>query len=96
LFVLPIQARWFILLVIVFAFMGLLRTGDLAGFVGLCTAVGAGVWLTGGGLTGGPWRELWLRARQLWLRARLARLKRRRGLRVVRNEDDHDPDRWVH
>ena len=96
LFVLPIQARWFILLEIVFAFMGLLSTGDLAGFFGLCAAVGAGVWLVGGRLGSGPWREIGLRARQAWLRARLAWLKRRRGLRVVRNEDDRGPDRWVH
>jgi len=95
-FVLPIQARWFLLLEVVFAFMGFLSTGDLAGFLGLCTAVGAGVLLVGGRLSGGPWREIGLRARQVWLRARLAWLKRRRGLRVVRNEDDRGPDRWVH
>ncbi len=95
-FVLPIQARWFILLEIVFAFMGLLGTGDLAGFFGLCAAVAAGVWLVGGGLPGGPWRRLELRARQAWLRFRLAWLKRRRGLRVVRGPDEGDPDRWLH
>ena len=96
LFVLPIQARWFILLEIVFAFMGLLGTGDVAGFFGLCAAVGAGVALVGGGLGRGPWREMGLRARQAWYRARLARLKRRRGLRVVRGDDDRGGDRWVH
>ena len=92
-FVLPIQARWFLLLEIVFAFMGFLGTGDLAGFLGLCAAVGAGVWLTSGGLTRGPARQLWLRARELYLRWRLAWLKRRRGMRVVRDDDN---DRWVH
>jgi hypothetical protein len=95
-FVLPIQARWFLLLEIVFAFLGLLRTGDVAGFFGLCAAVGAGVWLVGRRLGAGPWRELGLRARQAWLRARLAWLKRRRGLRVVRGEDGRGPDRWIH
>lgn len=95
-FVLPIQARWFILLEVVFAFMGLLGTGDLAGFVGLCTAIGAGVWLAGGGLGGGVGRDLGLRARQAWLRTRLGWLKRRRGLRVVRGDRDGGPDRWVH
>lgn len=98
-FVLPIQARWFLLLEIVFAFMGLLGTGDVAGFFGLCTAVGAGVWLAGG-LSGGPWRRLGLQARQAWLRARLAWIKRRRGLRVVRGPNgggpDGGPDRWLH
>ncbi len=95
-FVLPIQARWFLLLEIVFAFMGLLATGDLAGFFGLCAAVGAGVWLVGGGLAGGPWRRFGLRAREAWLRLRLAWLKRRRGLRVVRGADEGGPDRWLH
>ncbi len=94
-FVLPIQARWFLLLEIVFAFMGFLGTGDLAGFLGLCAGVGGGVWLTGGA-AGGPWRELWLRARQAWLRARLAWLKRRRGLRVVPPPGRDDRDRWIH
>lgn len=95
-FVLPIQARWFLLLEIVFAFMGLLATGDLAGFFGLCAAVGAGVWLVGGGLSDGPWRRLGLRSREAWLRLRLAWLKRRRGLRVVRGSDEGGPDRWLH
>ena len=96
-FVLPIQARWFLLLEIVFAFMGLLTTGDVAGFFGLCAAVGAGVWLVGGGLRGGPLNRLGLRAREAWLRARLAWIKRRRGLRVVRGEDpDRGGDPWVH
>lgn len=96
-FVLPIQARWFLLLEIVFAFMGLLATGDLAGFFGLCAAVGAGVWLLDGGQGRGPWRELWLRGRQAWLRVRLAWLKRRRGMRVVRGDEGHGGgDRWVH
>ena len=95
-FVLPVQARWFILLELVFAFMAFLSTGDLAGFFGLCAAVGAGVYLVGGRLAQGPWRQLWLRGRETWLRARLAWLKRRRGLRVVRNDDKDGPDRWVH
>lgn len=96
-FVLPIQARWFLLLEIVFAFMGFLGTGDLAGFCGLCAAVGAGIWLVGGRFAGGAWREIGLRARQAWLSARLAWIKRRRGLRVVpRDEDDDGPGRWVH
>ena len=39
-FVLPMPARWFILLEIVFAFLGFLQTRDLAGFLGICAAVG--------------------------------------------------------
>ena len=39
-FVLPIQAKWFLLLEIVFAFMGFLGSGDLGGFLGIVAAVG--------------------------------------------------------
>ena len=37
---LPIEARWFLGLEILFAFIGFLQTRDLPGFLGLCTAVG--------------------------------------------------------
>ena len=40
-FVLPIKARWFIWIEIAFAWIALLGTGDVAGFVGICTAIGA-------------------------------------------------------
>ncbi len=99
-FVLPVQARWFLWLEVLFAFMGFLASGDLAGFVGICTAVG----VTYGHLT--SWRSLrgdgllrrpWLHARHLWLRARLAWERRRRGLRVVRGEGDRRGNGpWVH
>lgn len=94
-FVLPIQARWFLLLEIVFAFLAFLSTKDVAGFVGICTAVG----FTFGSLTG--WRtQGWilqtrLRAQQTWLKLRLAWLRRRRGLHVVPDDKDKD-DPWLH
>lgn len=83
-FVLPVQARWFIPLEILFTFIAFLRTRDLAGFLGVCAAV-AVTWslLTRGGLRRGL-RELWLRLQQRWMRWRLERLRRRRGLRVVK------------
>ncbi len=93
-FVLPIQARWFLLLEIVFAFLAFLSTHDFAGFVGICAAVG----FTFGSLTG--WRtQGWLlqarlRLQQLWLKARLQWLRRRRGIRVVRDDDEKGP--WLH
>jgi hypothetical protein len=99
-FVLPIQARWFIPLPVLFAFLGLLGTRDAAGFFGLCAAVGL-TWglLQPGGLQRGA-REVWLRAQQRWMRYRLDRLRRKRGFRVVRGEKDvrgpNDRDPWVH
>jgi hypothetical protein len=96
-FVLPIQARWFIPLTVVLAFLGFLATRDLAGFIGLCAAVGlTWGWLQPGGIGRGA-RELWLQAQQRWMRHRLERLRRKRGFRVVRGErDPRDRDPWVH
>lgn len=92
-FVLPVQARFFLGLEILFAFMGYLSSRDLAGFLGICAGV-AFTWarLRRGG-SGGGRRELWLRAQERWIRLRLGWLKRRRGLRVVRGERPDDP--WV-
>jgi hypothetical protein len=90
-FVLPVVARWFLPLEILFAFIAFLGTKDLAGFVGLC----AGVGLTWGALSGGRWRraprETWLRVQQLWLRQRMKRLRSQRGFTVVPDRED----RWL-
>ncbi len=100
-FVLPIQARWFLFLEILFAFMGFLglaRMGnlDLAGFLGICAAVG----FTFGHLTSwrslGAMRELRLQMLQLWIRLRLAWMKRKRGFRVVKDDSDGKRGPWVH
>lgn len=95
-FVLPVQAKWFLLLEIVFAFLGFLSTKDLPGFVGICVAVGCTVAYfqrgRGGGVFGGALRELWLRLQAAWFRFRLSRVKEKRGLRVVKG----DKDDWVH
>lgn len=94
-FVLPIQARWFLPLEIVFAFLGFLGTHDFAGFIGLCVAVG----FTFGSLTGwrstGWWRETRLRAYQAWLKVRLSWMRKRRGLHIV-DDKDSKKDPWLH
>lgn len=102
-FVLPIQARWFLLLEIVFAFLGFLSSGDLAGFVGLCAAVGTTYLFVSPGPIRRNLRELWLKAQERWFRLRLARARKSRGLRVVRGEgrrrddgDAGDGGPWVH
>lgn len=95
-FVLPIQARWFLFLEILFAFLGFLATHDLAGFLGLCVAVG----FTYGALTG--WRtQAWtrrarLQLQQLWLKLKLRWMRKRRGIHVVRDDDDDRPGPWLH
>lgn len=82
-FVLPIEARWFLPLELLFAFMGFLSTHDLPGFLGLCSAVGVTyLWLGPGRGQLRP-RQLWLRLQALWMRRRLDRMRKRRGLRLV-------------
>ncbi|HVS01567.1 MAG TPA: hypothetical protein VMT16_02270 [Thermoanaerobaculia bacterium] len=91
-FVLPVQARWFIPLEIVIAFLGFLGSKDLAGFVGVCVAVGLTYsFLTPGGLRRIR-RETSLRLQQWFLRRRMERLRKKSGFRVVGSEDD----RWLH
>lgn len=90
-FVLPIRARWFLGLEVLFAFLGFLGTRDLAGFLGLCLAIGfTWWWLQGRGRRG---RELWLRLQERWMRRRLAWMRRRRGFKVVQGSKK---DPWVH
>jgi hypothetical protein len=92
-FVLPIKARWFLWLEIVFAFVFFfLPYKDIAGFVGVCVAV----FLTYSGLMpGGPgsvlrrWRA---RLEERVLRARLDRLRRKRRFDVI----DGDRDEYIH
>lgn len=92
LIIFPIQARFFLVLEIVFAFIAFLGNRDLAGFLGICTAVGfTYVYLTPGGIKR-LFKDLRLRIRQKRLRNRLNRLQRERGIRVVDRDED---DRWV-
>ena len=99
-FVLPIQARWFLWIEVLFAFMGFLGTRDLAGFVGICAAVAVTYnRLTAGNLRRGL-RELWLRFEQRRIQLKLARMRHRRGMRLVKDDDekkkkDGSDDPWV-
>jgi hypothetical protein len=90
--IVPVRARWFLPIEILLAFVGFLKTHDLAGFLGLCAAIGV-VWATlahGGFRRAG--RESWLRAQGWWLKQRMGRMRRKRGFRVV--DDRRDP--WLH
>lgn len=93
-FVLPVQAKWFIWLEILFGFMGFLRTGDLAGFVGICTAVA----LTWSSLQPGGIRQIlyrWrLRLRKMRYEGELERMKKKRGFHVVKDDEVHKGP-WV-
>jgi hypothetical protein len=98
-FVLPVQARWFVPIELLLAFVGFLSTHDFAGFVGLSSAVGASWFLLAGGRRGAGLRETRRRLERWWLSRRLERLKRRSGLRVVRDrgrDTGGGPGPWVH
>jgi len=95
-FVLPVQAKWFLLLEVVFAFLGFLSTHDLAGFVGVCAAVGATVIVLRPGAGRRGLRGLRLKIETLFLRLRLAWLRRRRGIRLVPGGEQEPRDPWVH
>jgi hypothetical protein len=98
-FVLPIQARWFVWLEILIAFIGFLGIRDLPGFVGICSGVGLTVWLLRSGSTFGTYFR---RVRERWdrflVQRRLGRRRRKAGLRLVRppGGDDRPPGGWVH
>lgn len=92
-FVLPIRARWFVWLEVLFAFMGYLGTKDLPGFLGICTAVMVTVVQL---RRGGPrrlYRDTRLQLERWIVERRLARLRRRRDFKVV--DRDRDPSRWI-
>jgi hypothetical protein len=91
-FVLPIKARWFLWLEILFAFIGFLESKDFAGFCG----VSAAVFLTYTGLkmggAGGVFHNWRKRGERFILERRLERLKRKRRFDVI----DGDKDDYVH
>jgi hypothetical protein len=103
-FILPIQARWFLWIEILFAFMGFLGTRDLAGFVGLCVAVGVTNRALSSQRLARSLREVWLRLEQRRIRRKMERMRRQRGMHLVKGKgeaarDDDEPRRrepWVH
>jgi hypothetical protein len=103
-FVLPVQARWFLWIEILFAFMGFLGTRDFAGFVGLCVAVGVTNRALSSTRLDRGLRELWLRFEQRRIRWKMERMRRRRGMRLVKGKGAGEGDEgerrrrepWVH
>jgi len=90
-FVLPVKARWFLPLEILFAFMAFLTSKDVAGFAGLCAAVLITYLLLVSGGIGGTFRRFRRRIERFLLERRLARLRRGRDFDVIEGKRD----RWV-
>ncbi|HBL26612.1 MAG TPA: hypothetical protein DD490_07245 [Acidobacteria bacterium] len=86
LIVLPIEARWFLALEILIAFIGFLQSRDFAGFLGICTAVWIGSAYVRTGGKGIGLRELRLRLERRWIQWKLDRLRRKRGFQVIPGE----------
>lgn len=82
-FVLPVKARYFIALELLFAFMAFLGSRDLAGFVGICVAVAMTYQLLSPGGLRRLWRNLWLRFQHKRYEAKLRKVRDRRGLRGI-------------
>ncbi len=91
-FVLPLKARWFLWLEILFAFIGFLESKDFAGFCGISMAV----FLTYSGLkiggAGGVYHDWRKRAERFILERRLDNLKRKRRFDVI----DGKKDDYIH
>jgi hypothetical protein len=98
-FVLPIRARWFLWLEILFAFMGFLGTRDLPGFLGISAAVGLSYLYvkSSGSAKGGKriFREMRLRMERWLIQRRLDRAKKKRGLRVIPGDKGRERGPWV-
>jgi hypothetical protein len=100
-FVLPIRARWFLGLEILFAFMAFLGTRDFPGFLGICAGVGlAYAYVRSSGSLGrgkGSLREMRLRLERWWIQRKLDRERRKRGLRVIPGDRDRNVRKgpWV-
>lgn len=94
-FIIPVPARWFLWLTILMGFMGFLGSRDLAGFLGIC----AGVGLTYGSLMPGGLGQLlhrWkLRIRHFLYQAELTRMRKKRKLRIVKDDDGPTRGPWV-
>jgi membrane associated rhomboid family serine protease len=90
-FVLPVRARWFLWIPVLFGFISFLAGHDIGGFGGVCAATFVTYRLLSG--RGGP-RRWWLRLKEQWLRWRLDLLRRRRRIHVVDDRDDKRPP-WV-
>lgn len=92
-FVIPVQARWFLWLEILFAFLAFLPTKDFAGFVGVCVAVGTTYSILTSGSLRRALREYRLRIERQILEARMR--QRRRRFKVVKKDDDVHRGPWV-
>ncbi len=87
-FVLPLKARWCLWLGILLGFVAYLGTKDLAGFAGICAGTAITVGVLSPSARRPRLRTAWLEWRRRRIGRKLDRLARRRGMHVVRRDDD--------
>ena len=104
-FILPIEAGYYVALELLGAFLGLLVTRDVPGFVGICTCIGLGWFYVDRsgriGLGKKDLREYRLRMERWWIQRKLKQAKKKRGFRVISGEGERPGGRggrdpWVH
>lgn len=91
-FVLPIQARWFLGLEVLLAFMGFLMYKDFAGFLGITAAVGLTYAYINHGFGRRSFRETRLRIERWWLQKKMERNRKKSNLRVIPGEGKRQGD----
>jgi hypothetical protein len=98
-FILPIEAGYYVGLELLGAFLGLLVTRDVSGFVGICTCIGLGWFYVDRsgriGLRRKDFREYRLRLERWWIQQKLNRAKKKRGFRVIPGEKNVRKGPWV-
>ncbi len=98
-FILPIEAGYYVALELLGAFLGLLVTRDVPGFVGICTCIGLGWFYVDRsgriGLRRKDFREYRLRLERWWIQKKLNRAKKKRGFRVIPGEKGVRKGPWV-
>ncbi len=87
-FVLPVKAAYFLWIELAFAFIAFLGTKDLAGFLGICTAIGLTVGLLRPGGIRRALREPRLRFERWWIERKLGRMRRKSRLHLIRPDDE--------
>lgn len=95
LFLIPLPARWFLWIEVLLGFMAFLNLHDVAGFLGLCTAVGISYIYLAPTSARRMLREGWLRFQRWRIQLKLARIRKKTGIHVVRDEDPPRRDPWV-
>lgn len=94
-FVIPIKAKWFIPIEVVFLFVKFLGSKDLAGFLGGITTILFVIWYLNPSLLSGRGRMGWLKLQEWWFRKQMRQKKKRKGFRVIEGGKGSDHDSWV-